>query len=157
MPFSSLSSSDLLRIRLMLLNTWHSCRNWWSDDWNFKHQQRTAICWRQKIISLNYMYNRVDMPKCFWLKLVRFWMYKHQRFSEIQINLPVKQSPMAETSWRLLWSAEECETPQGGDPQQSRRWWCQRGGGHTVERPIGKTIGVSKSYVCTINKILLEF
>jgi hypothetical protein len=27
---SSFSSSDLLRMREMLLNTWLSCRNWWS-------------------------------------------------------------------------------------------------------------------------------
>ena len=40
------SSSDLDNMALMLLNTWHLWRNTWSDGRNFRHQQRTAICYK---------------------------------------------------------------------------------------------------------------
>lgn len=55
---------------------------------------------------------------------------------------------MAETSWRLLWSAAVCGTLQGGGPRQSQQWWCQREGGHTAERP-SKENSLQSAKVCT--------
>ena len=134
-------SSDFDRISLMLLKTCDLWRNKWSDDLNWRHQQRTAICWRGRGDELERKRRRTgEEEEINWRGRGDELERKRRRTGEEE-EMNWRHQQRTAICWRgrgdelerkRRWTGEEEMNWRGRGDELERKRWTERGGGSVV-------------------------